>query len=95
MEDDSLLVDEGDAISRQYQKTEKLGEGTYAVVYKGYHVERQDQPIAIKKIRIGLFKEGLDMSAIREIKFLQEISHPNVIKVCSIKYKYKLLKGLE
>lgn len=37
--------------------------------------------IAIKKIKVGQFKDGLDMSAIREIKFLREIRHENVIEV--------------
>lgn len=37
--------------------------------------------IAIKKIKIGQFKDGLDMSAIREIKFLRELRHDNVIEV--------------
>jgi len=37
--------------------------------------------VAIKKIKIGQFKDGLDMSAIREVKTLQELRHPNVIEV--------------
>lgn len=37
--------------------------------------------IAIKKIKVGEFKDGLDMSAIREVQYLRELSHPNVIKV--------------
>ena len=37
--------------------------------------------IAIKKIKVGLFKDGLDMSAIREVKYLRELRHPNVIEV--------------
>lgn len=39
--------------------------------------------IAIKKIKVGQFKDGLDMSAIREIKFLAELRHENVIEVRS------------
>lgn len=37
--------------------------------------------VAIKKIKVGQFKDGLDMSAIREVKYLRELSHPNVIAV--------------
>jgi len=40
--------------------------------------------VAIKKIKIGQFKDGLDMSAIREVKTLQELRHPNLIEVRSI-----------
>jgi serine/threonine protein kinase len=38
--------------------------------------------VAIKKIKVGQFKDGLDMSAIREVKYLREVHHPNVIEVC-------------
>ncbi|KAG8861485.1 TFIIH complex serine/threonine-protein kinase subunit kin28 [Tulasnella sp. 330] len=44
----------------------KVGEGTYAVVYRGRHAVTGRQ-VAIKKIKIGQFKDGLDMSAIREL----------------------------
>lgn len=35
-------------------------------------------------IKVGEFKDGLDMSAIREIKFLQELRHPNVIELIDV-----------
>ena len=37
--------------------------------------------VAIKKIKVGQFKDGLDMSAIREVKYLHELKHQNVIEV--------------
>ena len=36
--------------------------------------------VAIKKIKVGQFKDGLDMSAIREVKYLRELKHQNVIE---------------
>lgn len=42
--------------------------------------------VAIKKIKIGQFKDGLDMSAIREVKFLQELQHPNVVELIDVFY---------
>ena len=39
--------------------------------------------VAIKKIKVGQFKDGLDMSAIREVKYLRELQHQNVIEVSS------------
>lgn len=39
--------------------------------------------VAIKKIKMGQFKDGLDLTAIREVKYLQELRHPNVIEVSS------------
>ena len=61
----------------------KVGEGTYAVVYVGHQVDTSRR-IAIKMIKVGEFKDGLDMSAIREIKFLQELRHPNVIELLDV-----------
>lgn len=40
--------------------------------------------VAIKKIKVGQFKDGLDMSAIREVKYLRELKHQNIIEVRSI-----------
>jgi serine/threonine protein kinase len=37
--------------------------------------------VAIKKIKVGEMKDGLDMTALREVKFLQELHHPNIISV--------------
>eukprot|EP00842_Homolaphlyctis_polyrhiza_P006255 jgi/Hompol1/6630/HPOL_001976-RA len=46
--------------------------------------ELQRRKIAIKKIRLGQFKDGLDMSAIREVKALQELRHPNIIELIDV-----------
>jgi cyclin-dependent kinase 7 len=38
----------------------------------------------VKKIKIGSRQEasdGINLTALREIKFLQEVKHPNVIQV--------------
>lgn len=67
---------------RKYTKERKVGEGTYAVVYLG-QTEKSRQ-IAIKEIKTGLFKDGLDMSAIREVKYLQELRHENVIELIDV-----------
>lgn len=67
----------------RYTKERKVGEGTYAEVYVGRNRDT-NRPIAIKSIKVSGFKEGLDMSAIREIKFLQEIRHKNVIELIDV-----------
>ena len=48
--------------------------------FKGHEAETGKR-VAIKKIKVGQFKDGLDMSAIREVKFLRELKHQNVIEV--------------
>ena len=50
-------------------------------LYTASKVKRTGREIAIKKIKVGQFKDGLDMSAIREIKFLRELRHENIIEV--------------
>lgn len=66
-----------------YTKEKKVGEGTYAEVYVGRRIT-DSRLVAIKAIKLSGFKDGLDMSAIREIKFLQEIRHLNVIELVDV-----------
>ncbi|KMQ47542.1 CMGC/CDK/CDK7 protein kinase [Trichophyton rubrum] len=67
-------------VRRKYVKDKKLGEGTYAVVYLGHLRDDPTSLVAIKKIKLNAeYKDGLSMDAIREVKYLQELSHPNVI----------------
>ncbi|KAM9893022.1 hypothetical protein OXX69_011841, partial [Metschnikowia pulcherrima] len=66
-----------------YTKDKKVGEGTYAVVYVGKQV-KTNRKIATKEIKTGLFKDGLDMSAIREVKYLKELRHQNVIELIDV-----------
>ncbi|QSS62372.1 serine/threonine-protein kinase crk1 [Histoplasma capsulatum] len=68
------------AISRKYIKDKKLGEGTYAIVYLGHLRHDPASLVAIKKIKVNPeYKDGLSVDAIREVKYLQELSHPNII----------------
>lgn len=53
------------------------------MVYVG-HEKETSRAIAIKMIKVGQFKDGLDMSALREIKHLQELKHPNVIELLDV-----------
>lgn len=64
----------------RYLKRQVLGEGTYGVVYKAIDT-LTGQTVAIKKIRLGNQKEGLNFTALREIKLLKELKHPNIIEL--------------
>jgi serine/threonine protein kinase len=50
--------------------------------------------IAIKKIKLGEFKDGLDMSAVREVKYLSELRHPNIIEVRMRRAAWRLTRPL-
>ena len=63
----------------KYQKIEKLGEGTYGVVYKAQNLET-GEIVAIKKIRLEKEDDGVPSTAIREISLLKNLKHPNVVE---------------
>lgn len=62
----------------RYEKLEKIGEGTYGVVYKAKDKETQEI-VALKKVRMGNEDEGVPSTALREIALLKEIQHPNTV----------------
>lgn len=61
-----------------FEKMEKIGEGTYGVVYKA-KVRKSDAVVALKKIRLENEDEGVPPTAIREITLLKELAHPNIV----------------
>lgn len=61
-----------------FLKLEKIGEGTYGVVYKGQNV-KTGQMVAMKKIRLESEDEGVPATAVREISLLRELRHPNIV----------------
>ncbi|XP_026333171.1 cyclin-dependent kinase 1 [Hyposmocoma kahamanoa] len=63
-----------------FLKIEKIGEGTYGVVYKGKN-KVTGQLVAMKKIRLESEDEGIPSTAIREISLLKELCHPNIVKL--------------
>ncbi|XP_034237369.1 cyclin-dependent kinase 1 [Thrips palmi] len=63
-----------------YLKIEKIGEGTYGVVYKGRN-KVTGQIVAMKKIRLESEDEGIPSTAIREISLLKELQHPNIVRL--------------
>ena len=74
-----------DAVRSQFVSGARLGEGTYAIVYAGHYREDPTRLVAIKKIKLNAdFKDGIAMDAIREIKYLSELSHPNIIKLHAV-----------
>ena len=63
----------------KYDKKEKLGEGTYGVVYKAINKETGEM-VALKKIRLEKEDDGVPSTAIREISLLKGLKHPNIVK---------------
>ncbi|XP_075232278.1 cyclin-dependent kinase 2-like [Lycorma delicatula] len=74
----------------QYTKLEKIGEGTYGVVYKAVDKESGDV-VALKKIRLEGESEGVPSTAIREISLLKELKHPNVVRLFDVVHVHNRL----
>ncbi|EDV25811.1 Cyclin-dependent kinase 1 [Trichoplax sp. H2] len=70
----------------KYLKIEKIGEGTYGVVYKGKNRNTQ-QLVALKKIRLENEEEGIPSTAIREVSLLKELKHPNIVDLIEVLYE--------
>ncbi|AAW42218.1 hypothetical protein CNBC5500 [Cryptococcus deneoformans B-3501A] len=67
-----------------YQKIEKVGEGTYGVVYKAKDINT-GHIVALKKIRLEAEDEGVPSTSIREISLLKELSKDdNIVKLLDI-----------
>lgn len=64
----------------KYQKLEKIGEGTYGVVYKAKN-RMTEEIVALKRIRLEAEDEGIPSTAIREISLLKELRHPNIVRL--------------
>jgi len=62
---------------------EKIGEGTYGVVYKAKD-RVTGEIIALKKIRLEAEDEGIPSTAIREISLLKELNHPNIVRLYDV-----------
>jgi len=74
----------------KYQKIEKIGEGTYGVVYKAKNRLTGDL-VALKKIRLEAEDEGIPSTAIREISILKELQHPNIVRLHDVIHTEKKL----
>jgi len=76
--------------NEKYQKIEKIGEGTYGVVYKAKDT-KTGEIVALKKIRLQAEEEGIPSTAIREISLLKELQHKNIVRLLDVIHTSKKL----
>ncbi|SCV03322.1 LAMI_0H07228g1_1 [Lachancea mirantina] len=67
-----------------YKRLEKVGEGTYGVVYKALDLRHGQRIVALKKIRLESEDEGVPSTAIREISLLKELKDDNIVRLYDI-----------
>jgi len=70
------------AAMERYEKLERIGEGTYSVVYKAQGPS--GEICALKVVPLEAEDEGIPSTAIREISLLKELQHPNIVKLCDV-----------
>jgi len=63
-----------------YDKLEKLGEGTYGVVSKVRH-RPSKQIVAFKKVKLEMEEEGVPATTIREIALLKALVHKHIVRL--------------
>ncbi|OQR84652.1 cyclin-dependent kinase [Achlya hypogyna] len=64
----------------RYSVGSKLGEGTYGNVYAAVH-KATGAAVAIKEFKRGKFKDGVNFTAVREVKLQTELRHPNITRL--------------
>jgi len=67
----------------QYQKLNRISEGTYGVVYRGRDLEK-GTICALKRLKLKNENAGFPMTSVREINVLLALSHPNIVNVSEV-----------
>ena len=73
----------GERSVEMFERLEIIGEGTYGKVFKARDIKTQ-QLVALKSVKLENEKEGFPITAVREIKILRQLQHPNIVNMIEI-----------
>lgn len=76
----SLRQWHGCTSTSEYEISDKVGEGTFGEVHKARH-KRSGRQVALKRVLCRAEQEGFPITALREIKLLKGLRHPNVVEL--------------
>lgn len=79
----SLLTADVEKRIANYEKTRKIGEGTYGEVYEALD-KTKNIKVALKRMRIENKEEGIPITALREMCILKHIKHENIVELYEI-----------
>ncbi|KAI8059273.1 kinase-like domain-containing protein [Gongronella butleri] len=74
---------EGCSKLADYEIEDKVGEGTFGEVHKARN-RHTSQLVALKRILMHNEKDGVPITAIREIKILKQLNHKNIVPLIDI-----------
>jgi cell division cycle 2-like len=64
----------------EFERLNKINEGTYGVVYRAKD-KKTGEIVALKKVKMEKEKEGFPMTSLREINILLSFHHPSIVDV--------------
>mmetsp|Transcript_6291 Transcript_6291/g.20033 ORF Transcript_6291/g.20033 Transcript_6291/m.20033 type:complete len:746 (+) Transcript_6291:165-2402(+) len=73
----------GERTDASFEGKQKIGQGTYGEVYKARDADTGEL-VALKKVLLKNEKEGFPVTAVREIKLLRALNHPNIVRLRDI-----------
>ncbi|KAF9730349.1 hypothetical protein PMIN06_009068 [Paraphaeosphaeria minitans] len=83
--DEGLAEEMNDVVKNQFVFGSRLGEGTYATVYRGHYRDDPSKLVAIKKMKKNTeWQDGINLDSLREMKYLAELHHPHVINLIAV-----------
>ena len=73
-------------LSSIYEHLGALGDGTFGVVTKARDKRVKDRVVALKRFKVKPreWMQGINFTALREIRILRDVNHPNVIKLYDV-----------
>ncbi|PVV04593.1 hypothetical protein BB560_000909 [Smittium megazygosporum] len=71
-----------------YSLVQKVGEGTFGEVHRATHLKTGGL-VALKRVLMHNEKEGIPITAIREIKILKSLNHPNIVPLIDMVIKHE------
>lgn len=66
-----------------FEKKQKVGEGTYGSVFVARD-RKSNEIVALKRINTKQEENGFPITALREVKILKALHHPNIVNLKEI-----------
>ncbi|KAK4414423.1 Cell division control protein 2 [Sesamum alatum] len=66
-----------------YTRRRCIGYGASGEIYSGFHSDTHE-PVLLREVRLHDARDGIPTNLIREISFLQEIKHENILRILDV-----------